>query len=123
MARKILITGATGKQGKALIESLQSPEQEFEVLALTRNVSSPSAAALKAFSNVRVVEGDLDKSDTVRKVFEDEGGKGSVWGVFAILAFPGMKANPEPEEKQGVVSTVISLHIAFLTSLARRWLT
>lgn len=109
MARKILITGATGNQGRALITALQSPTPEFEILALTRNASSSSAASLKAYPNVRIVEGDLDKPETIRKVFEDEGGKGGVWGVFVVLAFPGMKANPEPEERQGVVSMITSI--------------
>ena len=109
MTRKILIVGATGNQGKALISSLQSPSSEFELLALTRNVSSPSAAALKVFPNVRVVEGDLDKPESVRKVFESEGGKAGIWGVIVVLAFPGMRADYEPEAKQGIVSGVIPM--------------
>ena len=113
MARKILITGATGNQGKALIAALQSSTSEFELLALTRNVSSPSAAALKAFPNIRVVEGDLDKPESVRKVFEDEGGKGGIWGVFVVLAFPGMRADYEPEAKQGIVSEIALLVFVF----------
>lgn len=65
-----------------------------------RNTSSAPAAALKAYPNVRIVEGDLTKAETIKKVFEDEGGKGSIWGVFSILAFPGMKAEFGREEKE-----------------------
>ncbi|KAK7691484.1 hypothetical protein QCA50_004883 [Cerrena zonata] len=110
--RKILVTGATGKQGRALIASLQpvsdSPS-EFQILALTRNVTSPAAIALKAFPNVRLVQGDLDKPESVKKVFDDEGGKGSIWGMFVILAFPGLGADASGEEKQGKLCADLAL--------------
>ncbi|CAL1699638.1 unnamed protein product [Somion occarium] len=107
MSRKILITGATGKQGRALISSLH--DSDFQLLALTRNPSSPSADSLKAHPHVELIQGDLDKPETIRKVFEDAGGKASIWGVFAVLAFPGMRVNPSGEERQGILLAELAL--------------
>ncbi|KAG5352465.1 hypothetical protein C0989_002175 [Termitomyces sp. Mn162] len=106
----LLVTGATGKQGKALISAIQTDTTKpspFHILALTRNPRSPAAKQLSALEtkngneNVEVVEGDLDNADSVRRVFEDAKKKGGVWGVFCVLAFPGLGANADGEERQG----------------------
>lgn len=105
MSKLILVAGATGKQGRALIEALQpSPDSDdmpFRVLALTRSASSPSAQHLLQERHVQVVEGDLDSPQSIRKVYEDAKGFGGVWGVFCVLAFPGLGANADGEERQG----------------------
>jgi len=111
--RNILVTGATGKQGHALIAALRpdtdQPDVNFHILALTRNVPSPAATSLKSEPHVTVVQGDLDSEDSLRKVFEDAGGMGGIWGVFAVLAFPGLGANADGEEKQGKLLADLSL--------------
>ena len=115
--RKILITGATGKQGRALISALRPAGAEaeteqpagngsFHLLALTRDASGPSATSLKSEPHVTVVQGDLDSEESLRKVFEDAGGKDAIWGVFMVLAFPGLGVNADGEEKQGKVCMV-----------------
>ncbi|KAJ7619837.1 hypothetical protein DFH06DRAFT_1482865 [Mycena polygramma] len=54
MSKKLLlVTGATGKQGRALIQGLNlgstvDSDAEFQVWALTRTISSPAANALAA---------------------------------------------------------------------------
>jgi uncharacterized protein YbjT (DUF2867 family) len=79
ITRKILISGATGKQGGATLKYLsQLPGNKFELLALTRNANSPSALKLAQTANVKIVEGDLDN---VSAIFEKTG---PVWGVFAV---------------------------------------
>lgn len=122
MERKILVTGATGKQGRALIASLQSASgspPEFQILALTRSITSPAANALKAYPNVQLVQGDLDQPETVRKVFDDEGGKGSIWGMYVVLAFPGLGADASGEERQGKVSIVKPCRLECDSNLTR----
>ncbi|KAJ6579255.1 NAD(P)-binding protein [Mycena vulgaris] len=110
----ILVTGATGKQGRALIHALQlgdNTEPQFHVLALTRTLSSPPANALAAHNteHVTVVEGNLDSPESVRKLFEDaKKERGGIWGVFCVLAFPGLGANADGEEKQGKTLADIS---------------
>jgi hypothetical protein len=37
----------------------------------------------------------------MRKVYEDAKGSGGIWGVFCVLAFPGLGANADGEERQG----------------------
>lgn len=113
--RTILVVGATGKQGRAFIDSALSSSTDVHILALTRNTASPSAKPLVSASRdsdrIKVVQADLDKPDTVRKVFEDakgaksenEEGVNGIWGVFVVLAFPGLGADASGEEKQGKV--------------------
>jgi len=55
--KTILVTGATGKQGGAVLRALQ--KRGFAVRAMTRETNSPKAAKLKA-QGVEVVAGDLD---------------------------------------------------------------
>ncbi|KAL0576966.1 hypothetical protein V5O48_005008 [Marasmius crinis-equi] len=103
----ILVTGATGKQGRATVSALQkSPKaQEFRILGLTRNASSPAAKKLaEDFSEVTVVEGDLNSHDSIRGVFEKwKGEGGGIWGVFSVMAYPGLGKDSAGEEKQGKV--------------------
>lgn len=104
MSKLILVAGATGKQGRALIKALQPTSDDdipFRVLALTRSASSPSAQRLVQERHVQVVEGDLDSPESIRKVYEDAKGSGGIWGVFCVLAFPGLGANADGEERQG----------------------
>ncbi|KAJ7114667.1 NAD(P)-binding protein [Mycena crocata] len=106
--KAILVTGATGKQGRALIHALNlggaGSEPEFHVLALTRTLSSPAANEVAAhnINHVTVVQGSLDSPDDIRRIFEDaKKDHGGVWGVFCALAFPGLGASGDAEEKQG----------------------
>jgi uncharacterized protein YbjT (DUF2867 family) len=46
MSRAILVTGATGKQGGALVNALLDANADFEVLAVTRNEKSDAAQKL-----------------------------------------------------------------------------
>ncbi|KAG1793845.1 NAD(P)-binding protein [Suillus plorans] len=105
MSKLILVAGATGKQGRALIKSLQptseSDDIPFRVLALTRSASSSTAQRLAQERHVQVVEGDIDSPESIRKVYEDAKGSGGIWGVFCVLAYPGLGANADGEERQG----------------------
>ncbi|RDL36181.1 Uncharacterized protein BP5553_06793 [Venustampulla echinocandica] len=90
--KKILITGATGKQGGAVIDALRSSSTPFQILALTRNASSPKARTLASEPNVTVVEGD---STNPAPIFEKHR---PIHGVFSVTA---MK-KPGDEEKQAM---------------------
>ncbi|KAL5536541.1 hypothetical protein ACEPAF_363 [Sanghuangporus sanghuang] len=103
-ARTILVTGATGKQGRSFISAVLSTGAaiDIRILALTRSSKSPAASALAASDRVTLVEADLDKPDTVRKVFEDAKTNGDgIWGVFLVLAYPGLGVDSAGEERQG----------------------
>jgi uncharacterized protein YbjT (DUF2867 family) len=92
-ARRLLISGATGKQGGALISALLSePAQPFELYAITRNKNS-SASKLLEKQNVRLVEGNLDNVDALFAQIPKP-----VWGVFSV---PILDKGIKREEQQG----------------------
>ncbi|KEF53185.1 uncharacterized protein A1O9_10633 [Exophiala aquamarina CBS 119918] len=98
--RKILVTGATGKQGGAVVEALlaKPPPYDFQILALTRKITSSAAKALAAKQKVTLVEGDLGDPGSI---FTKAGGVGSVYAVFCVT-LPSLKKNTENEEtRQG----------------------
>jgi hypothetical protein len=105
--RNILEAGATGKQGQALIRALlhptaTSPEQDLQIFALTRKASSPAAKRLAEAnpSNLKIVEGTLEERESIVKIFEDIKKDSGVWGVFCVLAFPGIGVKATGEERQ-----------------------
>ncbi|KAG6815702.1 hypothetical protein H0H87_012086 [Tephrocybe sp. NHM501043] len=116
--KTLLITGATGKQGSALISALRpqitTEPSPFHILALTRNAQSPAAKRLSSDKFVDVVEGDLDDEPSLRKIFENAKDDGGIWGIFCVLAFPGLGANADNEEKQG--KTLVDLAVEFSVS-------
>lgn len=65
-ARSVLVVGATGNQGNAVIKQLLDSEQSYEILALTRDATSDHARATADLGDaVELVEGDLDDPDTL----------------------------------------------------------
>jgi len=75
--RTILVIGATGKQGRCIIECLLKNKQ-FKVRALTRNTTSPKAKTLEQ-SGVEFFQGDVQSKDIVDKAMK------GVYGVFLCL--------------------------------------
>ncbi len=91
--RALLITGATGNQGGAVIQALldDGPE-DWEIRALVRDPSSDRAKALQA-EGVHLVRGDLDDDRSVAEAVQ------GAYGVFSVQGFrpQGVAA----EEEQG----------------------
>ncbi|KAK3348816.1 hypothetical protein B0T25DRAFT_230002 [Lasiosphaeria hispida] len=94
--KTVLVTGATGKQGGALIQHLLANQDmdtdttAFNIIALTRDITSPRALKLGAHFNVSVVGGDMSEPEAVfQKV-------GPVWGVYSV------QVNSNDEEAQGM---------------------
>jgi uncharacterized protein YbjT (DUF2867 family) len=99
--RKILVTGATGKQGGAVINALiaSPPPYDYEILALTRKASSPAAQKLASNLKVSLIEGDLNDCPAIFKKCP------SIWGVFSVQVVQmaqGRGAPKDIEEKQGM---------------------
>jgi len=86
----ILVTGATGNQGGALIEQLL--RSGHAVVALTRRPASEQAQAL-ANKGARVVGGDLNDPASLKKALA------GAWGAFAVQNT--WEAGVEGEEEQG----------------------
>ncbi|KAJ7616126.1 NAD(P)-binding protein [Roridomyces roridus] len=122
--KNILVVGATGLQGRALIRALDRSNTEgIHILALTRTPTSAGAQSLaKEYpSLISLVQGDLNSAESLRAVF-DSSGEG-VWGVFCVLGFPGLGVNADAEEKQGKLIADLALEYnvsAFVFSSAER---
>ncbi|KAF4957606.1 hypothetical protein FSARC_11245 [Fusarium sarcochroum] len=89
--KALLIFGATGKQGGAVIESILASTNpiSFHIIAVTRDLTSRKAEKLAANPNISVIEGDLTDADSI---FNQAG---PVWGVYSV------QINSDVEEQQG----------------------
>ncbi len=88
--KTILVTGATGKQGGALIDKLAG--KGFRLRAMTRHPDGKAAQRLRA-AGVEVVAGDLDDAASLERALV------GAWGVFAVQNT--WEAGVEREEEQG----------------------
>ena len=78
--RSVLVTGATGNQGGAVVDHLLASETAFDVRGLTRDATSDAAADLDA-RGVTMVEGDLNDTATLVDALD------GVDQVFAVTNF------------------------------------
>ncbi|KAH6951668.1 hypothetical protein DER45DRAFT_528830 [Fusarium avenaceum] len=103
MSRALLITGATGKQGSAVINALLAKDSsQFTILAVTRNKESPSAKKLAAKSNnIKLVEGHLDSIPALFKSAKQAAGTVPLWGVYSVQLSMGKDVTLEGEVRQG----------------------
>lgn len=100
MSKTILVTGATGKQGGAVIDNLAN-NPSFTLLAVTRNTAGASAQKLTSKgSNIKLVQGDMDD---VPALFAKaaEVADGSIWGVYSVQISQGKGVTHEGEIRQG----------------------
>ena len=88
--KTVLITGATGKQGGAVLRELAG--KGFALRAMTRKPDSDAAHAL-ANAGAEVVAGNLDDVGSLQKALK------GAWGVFAVQNT--WEAGVEGEEEQG----------------------
>lgn len=89
----IAVLGATGAQGGGLARAiLNDKSSEFTVRALTRNVNSDKAKALKELG-AEVIEADVDNLESLEKAFE------GAYGVYAVTFF-WEHFSPEKEKAQ-----------------------
>lgn len=86
----ILVTGATGKQGGALIDELDG--KGFRLRAMTRHPDGEAAQKLRA-GGVEVVAGDLNDAASLEQAVA------GAWGVFAVQNT--WEAGVAGEEEQG----------------------
>ncbi len=94
-SRILLITGATGTQGGAVVRSLlERGDGSWTLRALVRDPSSEKAKAQQA-RGVLLVKGDLN--DTVSVAAAVKG----AYGVYSVQTFQGKGQDVEVEERQG----------------------
>ncbi|KAM5343766.1 hypothetical protein ACJ41O_012303 [Fusarium nematophilum] len=103
MSRALLITGATGKQGRAVINALVAKQpSDFLLLAVTRNAQSPSAQRLASKSpNIKLVEGSLDSLPSLFQSAKKAAGTVPLWGVYSVQLSMGKGVTLDGEVRQG----------------------
>lgn len=113
--RNIIVIGATGKQGRSFIRILLSlprsddNDASYRVWAVTRNPSAAPATRLvdaerSNASSITVLPGDLNDSSSMRAIFAQvAGADGGLFGVFVVLAYPGLSRKSDQEARQGKV--------------------
>lgn len=79
-SRTIVVTGATGRQGGAVVRHLMRSAYGFRIRALTRNPGSPRAQALITHG-VELVRGDLNDRASLDRALA------GAYGVFAVQDF------------------------------------
>lgn len=103
MSRAILITGATGKQGNALILALQ--DSPFEILAVTRKVSSDKARAIsRNYPHVKLIQADMDDCPTLFKR-ANQATNSPIWGVYSLQA--GSDTKNEEGQAKGMIDCAL----------------
>lgn len=88
----ILVTGATGTQGGAVVDHLLADTGDWDVFGLTRDTASEAARALEA-RGVTVVEGDMSDADRMAELVD------GMDAVFCVTTF--FEAGIEGEIEQG----------------------
>ena len=102
---KVLVTGATGKQGGHLVSELLA--RDYSIRALTRKPESPAAQAL-AQRGVAIVQGDFDDRGTL------ENAAHGVDTVFAMSTPFGTNAATEAREGINVVRAASAVGVKHL---------
>ncbi|CAH0044938.1 unnamed protein product [Clonostachys solani] len=102
-SRALLITGATGRQGGAVIDALLAKNSDdFLILAVTRSTDSPAAKRILAkSSSIKLVKGDLNDVPALFKAAKDAAGWIPLWGVYSVQVFFAPGASLESELRQG----------------------
>lgn len=113
--RNVIVTGATGRQGRGFIQALLNPSNPngptaptYRLWAITRDTASPAAARLleseKSHDNdIRIVQGDLSDAERLKQIFAEVAAEGGIFGIFIVLPYPGLGNNGGDEERQGKV--------------------
>ncbi|KAL6864018.1 NAD(P)-binding protein [Trichoderma novae-zelandiae] len=119
--RNIVVTGATGRQGRAFIHALFNPstangadDPEYHVWAVTRNPTSPATSSLleaeqRHAKNITAIQGDLNNAARIKDIFSQVAAEGGVFGAFIVLAYPGLGNEGDEEERQGKMLVDLAL--------------
>lgn len=102
MPKAILVTGATGKQGGAVVDALLGQKAtEFSILAVTRDTNSASAKRLASKSpSIRLIQGNLDNVPGLLQEAQNTHGQ-PIWGVYSVQVSMGKGVTIESEVHQG----------------------
>lgn len=102
MSKVLLITGATGHQGGAVIDALLAQKSDFTILAVTRDAQSASAKRLANKSPaIKLVQGNLDDVPALFAEAVAAASPQPIWGVYSVQISMGKGVTVEGEVRQG----------------------
>ncbi|UKZ75111.1 hypothetical protein TrVFT333_002783 [Trichoderma virens FT-333] len=119
--RNIIVTGATGRQGRAFIHALFNPptpndpnDAAYHVWAVSRNPAAPATSVLlegerSNTKDITVVQGDLNNATRIKEIFTEVAAEGGIFGAFVVLAYPGLGNKSDEEERQGKMLADLAL--------------
>ena len=87
--RTVLVTGATGRQGGAVVEHMR--RQGWNLRAMTRNPASTGAVELRR-RGVEVVQGDLEEPESLERATR------GAYGVYSVQDFWSVGAKREVQQ-------------------------
>jgi uncharacterized protein YbjT (DUF2867 family) len=90
----IVVCGATGKQGGAVVKALLSNGNKFRIRGVSRNIDTEKAAALKS-RGVELVKARFEDRESMRNALK------GAYGVFSVQNF--FDAGYEGEIQQGKI--------------------
>lgn len=70
MPKTLVVVGATGTQGRAVINFFQAHEPTWNIRGLTRDPTSPAATKLSSVG-VELIKADLDDPSSLQSAFQD----------------------------------------------------
>lgn len=112
--RTVLVTGATGNQGGAVIKALLvslalHPNPNLSILALSRSTNSPKALALAAKSSqMTLIQGDLDKPAAIFEAYPHHHRITTVYSVQNNYFGSPEKHRIEETQAMGLVDAAVA---------------
>ena len=100
MSKIVTVIGATGIQGGSVIRAILK-DPSYTIRALTRNVESSAALALRALG-VEVVQGDINDINSLRVAFDGSYAIFAVTNFFENIPTLSIKEATEKETRLGI---------------------
>jgi uncharacterized protein YbjT (DUF2867 family) len=108
VTKAIIVCGATGKQGGAVLKSLATgpDKSQYTLLAVTRDTKSKSAQQItETYPEVKLVQGNLDDVTALfasaKATLKEADKPEKIWGVYSVQISMGPGTSVEGEIKQG----------------------
>lgn len=101
MSKLLVVVGATGSQGRSVVEYFLQHKKDYTIRGLTRNPASDNASALSK-KGVEMVQASLDDLESLKKAFAGAN------AIFAYTAFGDIVSSQGVMEefKSGKVATL-----------------
>lgn len=108
MSKVLVVFGATGNQGSAVVSYVSKNLPEYKVRAVTRDPSKPSSKALEQ-PGVEVVKADVNDKESVKQVLK---GADAVFGL-SVMPF-GPQDKSELEQGKTIADAAVEEKVPYI---------